>query len=347
MLTPITQRLGTVMVKATGGMMAARLKSSSEATAILWYSAWDAAGKPNLQKMVGEDFPKEEKADLARDLKLRKEFKLVPEGRLLYNPTAAANPRSSLRWLWEYHLRDHLGNLRLAVRMPLTDNGEEIDDSFEHYGLRATAGTGANVGGPCQRVDAVRQRLPLRARTGEHVVVLGGTAPGMAARVVGPVLTRPVAAGDSVYAAVWGSYNAPLRPARFSSPLLPGPDPSPEAGAPRPVARWLPRLRLQLTGLLAAAHRDAGAAMSVALPVAYLKLSLYSQDSLKVAEQRAYLTMQAAPQEWQELRAKLKATENGYLKVELFGESPQPAYFDDLMLRLVKERGMQENHYDP
>ena len=28
-------------------------------------------------------------------------------------------------------------------------------------------------------------------------------------------------------------------------------------------------------------------------------------------------------------------------------ESPQVAYFDDLALRLVKERGIQENHYDP
>lgn len=66
-----------------GGIIAARLKSSSEATAMLWYSAWDAAGKPNLEKMTGEEFPKEEKSELAKDLKLRKEFKLVPEGRLL------------------------------------------------------------------------------------------------------------------------------------------------------------------------------------------------------------------------------------------------------------------------
>ncbi|MBC7446581.1 MAG: hypothetical protein H7330_00805 [Hymenobacteraceae bacterium] len=75
-----------------GGMMAARLKSSSEATAMLWYSAWDAAGKPNLEKMVGEDFPKQERGELARDLKLRKEFKLVPEGRLLALAKPAAAP---------------------------------------------------------------------------------------------------------------------------------------------------------------------------------------------------------------------------------------------------------------
>ncbi len=78
-----SDRFADAYFDKVGGIMAARLKSSSEATAMLWYSAWDAAGKPNLQKMVGEDFPKEEKGELASDLKLRKEFKLVPAGRLL------------------------------------------------------------------------------------------------------------------------------------------------------------------------------------------------------------------------------------------------------------------------
>ncbi len=77
-----------------GGMVAGRLKSSSEATAILWYTAWDAAGKPNLAKMVGEEFSKEEKAELTRDLKLRKEFKLVPEGRLLALAKPAEAPKA-------------------------------------------------------------------------------------------------------------------------------------------------------------------------------------------------------------------------------------------------------------
>ena len=76
-----------------GGIVASRLKWSTEATALLWYSAWEAAGKPNLQRMTGEEFPKEEKAELARDQKLRKAFKLVPEGRLL----ALAKPEEVLK----------------------------------------------------------------------------------------------------------------------------------------------------------------------------------------------------------------------------------------------------------
>lgn len=76
-----------------GGIMAARLKSSAEGTAMLWYSAWEAAGKPNLQKMVSDEFPKEEKAELAKDMKLRKDFKLVPEGRLLALAKPAEAPK--------------------------------------------------------------------------------------------------------------------------------------------------------------------------------------------------------------------------------------------------------------
>ncbi len=77
-----------------GGIVAGRLRSSSEATAMLWYSAWEAAGKPNLTKMTGEEFPKEEKAELARDLKLRKDFKLVPEGRLLALAKPTEGPKA-------------------------------------------------------------------------------------------------------------------------------------------------------------------------------------------------------------------------------------------------------------
>ena len=66
-----------------GGIVAGRLNAAADATATLWYAAWNAAGKPNLEKMTGEAFPKTEKAELTRDLKLRKDYNLVPEGRLL------------------------------------------------------------------------------------------------------------------------------------------------------------------------------------------------------------------------------------------------------------------------
>ena len=92
-----TDKFADAYFDKVGGMVAARLKSYAEATAMLWYSAWEAGGKPNLEKMTGEDFPKEERSELNRDLKLRKEFKLVPENRLLALAKPAEAPKKSLK----------------------------------------------------------------------------------------------------------------------------------------------------------------------------------------------------------------------------------------------------------
>ena len=38
---------------------------------------------------------------------------------------------------------------------------------------------------------------------------------------------------------------------------------------------------------------------------------------------------------------------SGFVLVGLHEEGEEPIYFDDLSLRLVADRGVQENHYDP
>jgi hypothetical protein len=131
------------------------------------------------------------------------QFVATPEGRALYTPD---NPDPTKHWAYEYHLRDHLGNLRFAFRERVTNGDDGWDDSFEEENLRSSGHTL-----PVQLTPAptTRRRLPQRVRTGEHVVVLGGR--GSAARQIGPSVTASVTAGDSVYAQVWGSYDAPLR----------------------------------------------------------------------------------------------------------------------------------------
>lgn len=66
-----------------GGMVSAQLKLSAEAVATLWVTAWEVGGKPNLAKLLSEQPSKEEKKLLADDLKLRKDFMLVKQNRLL------------------------------------------------------------------------------------------------------------------------------------------------------------------------------------------------------------------------------------------------------------------------
>ncbi len=83
------------------------------------------------------------------------------------------------------------------------------------------------------------------------------------------------------------------------------------------------------------------------MPPGYRQLSLYNVDSILHSQQRTYLSDALPPGEWQLLIAKRQAPADGYRKVELIDEGPQPAYFDDLLLRIAKDRGIQENPYDP
>jgi hypothetical protein len=56
------------------------------------------------------------------------QFVATPEGRALYTPD---NPDPTKHWAYEYHLRDHLGNLRFAFRERVTngDDGWDINTS--------------------------------------------------------------------------------------------------------------------------------------------------------------------------------------------------------------------------
>jgi RHS repeat-associated protein len=267
----------------------------------------------------------------------------VPEGRLLHSAAVAADPNQPVarRWQWEYQIKDHLGNLRLAIRVAQPGEGDDVSDSFEPGGSgRSASGSAGSAG--MEHVAAVRRRLPLRARTGEHVLLLS-TPRGTAGRQVGPTLRRAVSAGDSIRTEVWASFDLPQRPGWPVTPVVGGADAVPEGLAGKPRAGWLPRLKLSLTGLLALAHRSA----TDPLPDAYLKLELYSADSVKQAEAWAYVSDTVPAGEWQRLQASLYASQSGYLEIKLVDESPTPVFFDDLLLKIIKARGMQENHYDP
>lgn len=76
-----------------GGMVSAQLKLSAEAVATLWVTAWEVGGKPNLLKLLPEAPSKEEKKMLSDDLKLRKDFLLVKENRLLATQKGPEAPK--------------------------------------------------------------------------------------------------------------------------------------------------------------------------------------------------------------------------------------------------------------
>ncbi|QIL77357.1 zinc dependent phospholipase C family protein [Hymenobacter sp. HDW8] len=66
-----------------GGMVAYRLKQAPTAVASMWLTAWQDAGKPDLNALMTRKPGKEEKAKLAAELKLWDKNELVPQNMLL------------------------------------------------------------------------------------------------------------------------------------------------------------------------------------------------------------------------------------------------------------------------
>lgn len=261
-------------------------------------------------------------------------FAHMPEGRLLYSPIVEAD---SYHWKYEYHLKDHLGNLRFAFRAEGSEtqqiaagmeqaNAAREEEQFEH-------------------VAETRFQDALHARTGTYVAKLNARE----GRRLGPSVSWPVQAGDSVRAEVYGRYDHQGAAGRFlrRGALVTG---AAAGGAGDQQVdkqqafpgrrRWLPFVggSLVLVPQLFKPRQDE-------LPQAFLRYELFDQDSQLVAT-RVQPLQRTTTDEWQHLEAGLKADSAGYVRVLVVNESGIAAYFDDLALRTVAAQ-VQENHYDP
>ncbi|MCC2548170.1 zinc dependent phospholipase C family protein [Hymenobacter sp. BT175] len=63
--------------KEVGGMVAIRIKQAPTMVASMWLTAWQDAGKPDLDQMMGKKFTKGEREKLATELKAWKKNELV------------------------------------------------------------------------------------------------------------------------------------------------------------------------------------------------------------------------------------------------------------------------------
>lgn len=263
-------------------------------------------------------------------------FGPMPEGRVIYTAGVAAG---EYNWKYEYHLKDHLGNLRFAFR--------------DHNGTaqqRTASMEPANAPKEEQEfahVAETRQRDAQHARTGDYVARLSATE----GRRIGPSINWPVQAGDSVTAEVYGRYDHTATTGRLlrigatvagasligNSSVQAGEMPSPKAK--RRGALLFVGLSLAIVPQLLRPQPDD-------LPHAFLRYELFDQDSQLVSTQVRPL-VRTRSDEWQRLEAGIKADSAGYVRVSVVNESGTPAYFDDLALRPVDPIEFQENHYDP
>ena len=267
-------------------------------------------------------------------------FAPSPEGRVLYIP---GTPTTSepFNWKYEYHLKDHLGNLRFAFR---ADRNGGVGTQ-RSAGMEPTNATSEEQ--QFQHVAETRFADPSHARTGEYVARLNARS----GHRDGPSIQIKVAAGDSIRAEAFGRYerNTPIASLVQKGALVAG---ATVAGVPgqvssdqtQPVAarkRWLPFIgaSIGIVPQLLKANRTA-------LPVAYLRYEMFDKDSQLVATKIQTLR-RTASDEWQHLQAGVKADSAGFARVSLINESDVPAYFDDMALSVVAPSPVQENHYDP
>jgi len=258
----------------------------------------------------------------------------TPTGRAIFEP-ARSQPD---KWVQEYHLRDHQGSLRLAFRGGGTD-----------LMAKATMEPSASVQEEEQfdHLAETRRHDPAHARTGEYSTLLNARQ-----QSVGPTLSLPVKAGDSLRVEVFGRYDTKRAMAAApailpvldlaNSSIPPGQSLEQPVAAPRNGAgRGLTAgLTVVWTGFSHLFHR------SVARPQAYVRYNLYNKDSVLVKSD-VQLLDDSADNAWQQLLLNLTAKEDGYVTVALENNSAKDVWFDDMRVASTQDMVVQENHYDP
>ena len=253
------------------------------------------------------------------------EFFPTAEGRAI-NPYFAANP-SNTRYTYEYHYKDHLGNLRLSFRDPLPTAG-----------LQATM----------EPHNAVKEELQfanlLSTRVTDGTAYAGSFSASKlnaaANKTLGPFKTLRVQKSDVVKVRVQTLYKSEV------SSLL--------------NWSWLPYLSLgsnvvggsesgRNTTLLQAglSVRPTVRPVSNNVPTAYVQYLFYDENYTFLRSEIQMVPL-AARNAWQELvLPDLTANVDGYVQVLVANESNVDVYFDELAITYQPAIAVQENHYSP
>ena len=264
------------------------------------------------------------------------------EGRLLRLYERDAANQVSVRSAYEYAIKDHLGNLRVAFRpgqrkiyWAFLDNNAELlrREQREFDSLSVSAPIRTPVG---------RQY----ARSGEGVARLsaGGNQP----TPLGPLKQLSVGAGDTVTVTAYGLYQQPVKSgswafslAGFLASLRPTPgSPALESGYYR-RSRALPLLSVGL------ALAPALPVFAAGVPHAYLRVLVYNQDSVLVDSRTVGLSS-AAKDNYEQLQQRVIVPQGGaYVLAYVGNESEEVVYFDDISVEHRQGLLVQETEYDP
>ncbi|NVO86825.1 RHS repeat-associated core domain-containing protein, partial [Hymenobacter terrestris] len=268
------------------------------------------------------------------------------EGRALYLYPRDPAGQVSTKVNYEYTLKDHLGNLRVAFHPGerktyhafLEPNENELRREQHEF-------DSVSVSAPIRRVDPTHQL----AKSGAGFALLN--AGGVAPQPLGPLKQLTVARGDTVDVVAYGMYQQPAQAnwsftlASFVASLL-----QPAVGAPAPPdggrrVRVLPLLSVGL-GLVPAVEQLSGG-----VPKAYLRVLVYNADSVLVAWPTKQLTNAANASVvdggYEQLSLRVFVPSAGYVQAYVANESDTDVFFDDISVEHRQGLQVQENQYDP
>ncbi|GAA3934858.1 DUF6443 domain-containing protein [Hymenobacter algoricola] len=258
------------------------------------------------------------------------------EGRVLCSILDPAG-QPQRRFVREYSLKDHLGNLRVAYR-----NG---DSAVYRATMEATPANTARR--EEQQFDylsitTTRFMAGSAARTGSYVARLNAAV----GQSIGPLKTLRVHQGDTVIVTASGMYQQEVRPnGRLLSVLglAAGFIQQPVS----PLATTEPRSRLRPLPFM-----GIGVALVPALqrlnhvPQGYMRLLVFNADSVLVDTQTQQLTA-GAKNNYEPLHLQVISPTDGYIKAYVGNESDTDVLFDDLEVKYNPGLVIQENNYDP
>lgn len=249
------------------------------------------------------------------------QFFPTEQGRVLSPYVATGTGGSS--YAYEYHYKDHLGNLRLSFRQPTGTTT-----------YRATMELARASAEEVQFTNVSASRDNGYARTGLSAAKLH------ASRVLGPWKTIQVKSGDVVNGQAFARYVTASQ-GTGGVKLFPFLSTLGSVKGGEESGKNVPLLKLGVTIVPSPAAPAAG------VPVAFLRYIFYDENYTYVSSQTVAVTAVAASG-WQQLTLpQLTADRDGYVQVFVANESEVNVWFDDVEVSHTPGLVVQENHYSP
>ncbi len=224
-------------------------------------------------------------------------------------------------YTYEYHYKDHLGNLRMAFQK---GNTNQFMASMETINAATEEAKFTNV---------ATTRNNEKSSSGTYSAKLTAQNP------MGPSRIIKVRRGDRIQASVYGLYatNSSTNTGSDLSLFLQASSGNP-AGQTEGSTSW-PNLQVGLA-MIPRSSQDA------TLPKAYLRMVFYNKDNAYVKEQIVYIASGADAFQYLQI-PQLLVEQTGYVRVFVANESNASVWFDELSITHTESPIVQENHYDP